>query len=271
MIPIPHSPEARSLPGTNHPRAASRGGFTLIELLVAITIIVLLIGMLLPMVLKARIFAHRAGCMSNMRQIGMMTIQYCDEHNDKFPAYFPNHPNSAGGLYGATSQLQEYLPECGNRVYVCPASLGKPLLYNDTDPAAIKGGAYAWNGGREGCSYGWNEHLRARRSDYLWYDTGPTGMNAAGPSTVSQVASPSITYWIVDSASARFDRGGWGRRLLSGYRHGGKVPQLTGSWPNPEMLSKPGAAGFNALMVDGHAQWVKWSSNWSSGEHVAWD
>ncbi|MBA3685656.1 MAG: prepilin-type N-terminal cleavage/methylation domain-containing protein [Planctomycetes bacterium] len=247
---------------------SQRHGFTLIELLVSITIIAVLIGLLIPMVMKGRIYANRSICMSNMRQIGMMTMQYCDNNDGGFPAIFPNHPSDAGSLYGATDQLQAYLPESGYRVYLCPASLGKPLLYNDTDPMAIQGGAYAWNGGRQGCSYSWNAHLRAQKPNLDWWDTGG-GTAAASPINYSQIENPSITVWITDSSSARLDRFYYGLFFISAYRHGGRIPSLTGSWPYPELIDKPGANGFNLLMADGHAKWMPWSINWWDNDNIA--
>ncbi|MBA3685657.1 MAG: type II secretion system protein [Planctomycetes bacterium] len=258
-------------------RDAGRCAFTLIELLVSITIIAVLIGLLIPMVMKGRIYANRTVCMSNMRQIGMMTMQYCDNNEGSFPAYYPNNPSDVGSLYGATDQLQAYLPESGYRVYLCPSSIGKPVCSNDTDPNAILGGAYALSGGRLACSYGWNEHLRAARPGLDWWNTGPGGNSAAAPINYNVISNPSKTFWIADATSARFDRTSWGRRFAAAHRHGGAAPQQTGSWPFPELDSKPGAQGFNALFADGHGQWLKyhgdfreWSLTWWVGEQYAW-
>jgi prepilin-type N-terminal cleavage/methylation domain-containing protein len=74
-----------------------RRGFTLIELLVVIAIIAVLIALLLPAVQAAREAARRAGCVNNMKQIGIAL------HNDHsalnvFPVgfLFPAVPSASG-------------------------------------------------------------------------------------------------------------------------------------------------------------------------------
>ncbi len=55
--------------------------FTIIELLVVIVIITILAAILLPILARAREYARRSVCQSNMHQIGMATLLYADDHD----------------------------------------------------------------------------------------------------------------------------------------------------------------------------------------------
>jgi len=69
--------------GSSRARARSRA-FTLIELLVVIAIIAVLIALLLPAVQAAREAARRAGCVNNLKQLALGSMNY-ESANGAFP------------------------------------------------------------------------------------------------------------------------------------------------------------------------------------------
>jgi prepilin-type N-terminal cleavage/methylation domain-containing protein len=87
----------------------TNAGFTLIELLVVIFIIGLLASLLLPALARAKVYAKRTVCMSNLRQLGIAFASYASDNEGKYPftqAYYTN----ADVPLNWTTVIQPYYP-----------------------------------------------------------------------------------------------------------------------------------------------------------------
>ena len=111
------------LPNGGVPRAARRRGFTLIELLVVIGVLVILAGVLLPAVSKARGAAWRIACRSNLRSVGAGLRLYLNESNDMMPMCAQKPSATVEGQPVSTDPrivdvLQRYIDN--PKVFRCP-------------------------------------------------------------------------------------------------------------------------------------------------------
>src|SRR4051794_31253892 len=96
---IRYAAERPSMKAMRHGLAATRANaFTLIELLVVIGIVAILIGVLLVALSKARASANRVACLSNIRQLGIGVLQYCQDNKGWFPTCGEAEENATGAI-----------------------------------------------------------------------------------------------------------------------------------------------------------------------------
>jgi len=99
---------------------SKRTGFTLIELLVVIAIIAILAAILFPVFAKARAKAHQATCLSNVKQLGLATLMYASDWDNRFPTLFDDIRDTwpTWEHYGWLGQLAPYVG--GYEIMHCP-------------------------------------------------------------------------------------------------------------------------------------------------------
>ena len=122
-----------------------RAGFTLIELLVVIAIIAILAAILFPVFAKAREKARQSSCLSNVKQIMIGVMAYCQDYDEKIPLMWSNNPSHiATGQTVATNYYiwcELIMPYTKNdQIFQCPSKQFQAMPYNSYPTA------YQWAG-----------------------------------------------------------------------------------------------------------------------------
>lgn len=114
-------------------------GFTLIELLVVIAIIGILAAILFPVFARARANARRASSQSNMKQMGVATMQYLQDNDDRYMLHAHKYEDGSGNQVVTASwfvHLQPYIKS--EQVFKDPAMPDdEKRVFPDNDNAPI--------------------------------------------------------------------------------------------------------------------------------------
>lgn len=80
------------------PRTLRRRGFTLLEILVAVGIIAILIGIIVPVVVRAKLTSKAVQCQANERTLWQAILSFAADHNNNLPGNSYDG-NSTDGKY----------------------------------------------------------------------------------------------------------------------------------------------------------------------------
>jgi prepilin-type N-terminal cleavage/methylation domain-containing protein/prepilin-type processing-associated H-X9-DG protein len=172
-------------------RSRSSKGFTLIELLVVVGIIGILAAILFPVFVQARGQANRAGCLCNMKQIGVGLFAYMQDYDCNYPILRRKAP--APGVPQDRTWREEIAAYVKTTdCFRCPANpYGKQFPSVVAEPVA---------GGEYPISYAMNGSLFGSLSN------DPTAFRVV---KMRKVKEPSQSIYLIETRDASAELGIW--------------------------------------------------------------
>jgi prepilin-type N-terminal cleavage/methylation domain-containing protein len=195
--------------------------FTLIELLVVIAIIAILAAMLLPALARAKQKAQLANCISNLRQLGLVSALYVGDNNDAFP--YSGQAWWRLPFVDVLNLSDPYISTNNRNFYKCPADRGRGWNYEIAPVLGIPTNQLPF-----ACSYVYYQHF------YL--SDGASAVQQRKMSEVAYTTRKAMRACCASVPGTFFDITSAARRANGSH----------------------GAAGMSLLFVDGHSQFARY-------------
>ena len=215
----------------------NRRGFTLIELLVVIAIIAILAAILFPVFAKAREKARQSSCASNLKQITLGVLQYCQDYDERS---LRSTIGDATQLYtrgntcsGCFHQYEAGLPDAKNSgtgvrwLPVAPYIKNTQVWYC---PSTGSWQSYGYSRGGDGVAIG---TIPSPVAQVMFGDSYRTGLNGSSVGTSAWLTRGSIASCCTTNRTAAENTA------------------------NPHRVGDCHNEGANLSFWDGHVKWIR--------------
>ena len=243
----------------------SRKGFTLIELLIVIAIIAILAAILFPVFASAREKARQSACGSNLKQLGLATLQYVQDYDETYPQGIGGWCTPAGSppcawtsdYSGWAGQLYPYVKSVN--VFQCPSDTSVPVADKPAQNLSYRQCSYAMNMLVMGLPVA--KFTTVANTVGLFEVAGGQMRVCSGcaPDGVYEMWSPAGNGWPTGGPGSGLNNGDFNGTLYVVYATGNMgIPFSTTSCTAsaPCATAPYHSGGANWMAADGHVKWL---------------
>ena len=251
-----------------HSVRSKRKGFTLIELLVVIAIIAILAAILFPVFAKVREKARQTTCASNLKQIGLAEVQYCQDNDEIYSGSYNGSISSGVGRVSYAELLFPYTKSAA--IYSCPDASSTDH-FNANSAGDCTYNPKTCGAGNGVMDYAYNSLAATDQNtvaDFGNANNLPNGDDRA-QNPLASITEPTATIMMVDGnrTTGEAQNIWWtGMTDISGTYYGQ-------TWVGNDKTStgpvKRHTDGFNVLWYDGHVKFAK-TTRYSNGGPYYW-